>query len=157
MSGCISTAAEHQVTAPAADGDSPVLGLVLRHSSLDLAALDTAVPCARLHTRLVISEWGFAAIAGDAELVVSELVTNAIVHGSVAAADLPVRLRLSGRARGVCVEVWDCGNDMPQVRSDPLSEAPGGRGLVLVAALSSRWGAYRTDGGGKCVFAVVGT
>ncbi len=45
---------------------------------------------------------------------------------------------------------------MPQIRPDPLSDEPGGRGLVLVAALSSRWGAYRTRGGGKVVFAVTG-
>ncbi len=46
---------------------------------------------------------------------------------------------------------------MPQLHPDPLCEDPGGRGLVLVAALSSRWGAYRTRGGGKVVFAVSGS
>jgi anti-sigma regulatory factor (Ser/Thr protein kinase) len=162
MSGCISTAVaaeHHPVTAPAADADSPALDLVLRHSALDLRPLPDAVPCARLHTRFVVCEWGFPAIAGDAELIVSELVTNAIVHGSVTAAmtvdQPPVRLRLSGRSRGVQIEVWDPSEEMPRLRP-ALNEVPGGRGLVLVAGLASQWGAYRTEGGGKTVFAVIG-
>jgi anti-sigma regulatory factor (Ser/Thr protein kinase) len=87
-------------------------------------------------------------------------VTNAVTHGArtVAAADLPpVRLRLTGRVRGVQIEVWDASDEMPQMRPDPPgTDEPGGRGLILVAALSSGWGAYRTEGGGKCVFAVCG-
>jgi anti-sigma regulatory factor (Ser/Thr protein kinase) len=133
--------------------------MLLRHSALDLRPLPSAVPSARLHTKFVICEWGFQAIARDCELLVAELVTNAVTHGArvVTAADLPpVRLRLSGRTRGVQIEVWDASDDMPQAR-DPQSEEPGGRGLILVAAIASRWGAYRTAGGGKCVFAVIGS
>jgi anti-sigma regulatory factor (Ser/Thr protein kinase) len=155
------TAAEHQVAAPAAaGGDGPAFRLVLSLSALDLRPLPTAVPCARLHARQVVLEWGFPAIAADCELIVSELVTNAVTHGTstVTAADLPpVRLRLTGRARGVCVEVWDPSDDMPVLQPDPLGEEPGGRGLSLVAAIARRWGAYRTAGGGKCVFAVLGS
>src|SRR5690242_12541741 len=47
-------------------------------SQLVLGALPGAVPCARLHTRLVLAEWGLKPPAEAAELVVSELVTNAI-------------------------------------------------------------------------------
>jgi anti-sigma regulatory factor (Ser/Thr protein kinase) len=136
----------------------PALHIVFRLSALDLRPLPGAVPSAG-HARHVVSEWGFPAIATDCELIVSELVSNAVTHGAraVAAAGLPpVRLRLSGRARGVRIEVWDSGNEMPRLRSDPLGEEPGGRGLLLVAAIASRWGAYRTKGGGKCVFAVLG-
>ena len=46
-------------------------------SNLELGALASAVPCARLHARLVLLEWGLAHIADDAELIVSELTTNA--------------------------------------------------------------------------------
>ena len=46
-------------------------------SQLELGALPTAVPCARLHARQVILEWGLTGLAHTAELVVSELVTNA--------------------------------------------------------------------------------
>jgi anti-sigma regulatory factor (Ser/Thr protein kinase) len=135
---------------------SGVLGL--RMSGLDLRPLPAAVPSARLHTRHVVCEWGFPGIAADCELIVSELITNAVTHGSriVPAADLPpVRLRLTRRTRGVRVEVWDPSDDMPRLRSDSLTEEPGGRGLLLVAGIASSWGAYRTEGGGKCVFAVL--
>src|SRR6266567_5818044 len=47
-------------------------------TSLELGALPGAVPCARLHTRQVLWEWGFAALVETIELIVSELVTNAI-------------------------------------------------------------------------------
>jgi hypothetical protein len=45
-------------------------------SYLELAALPSAVPCARLHTRQVLWEWGLGAAAETVELLVSELVTN---------------------------------------------------------------------------------
>src|SRR5438045_737349 len=47
--------------------------------TLTLGALPTAVASARAHARALIGEWGMADVAGDAELVVSELVTNAVV------------------------------------------------------------------------------
>ena len=148
MSGCAGTVA--RVTAPGSSTTDPALHPVLRLSALDLRPLPGAVPSARLHARFVLREWGFPAIAPDCELIVSELVTNAVTHGArvVTAADLPpVRLRLTGRARGIQIEVWDASDEMPQMHCDPLSEEPGGRGLVLVAAIASRWGAYRTAGG----------
>src|SRR5580693_5446393 len=47
-------------------------------SSLPLGALVTATPCARLHTRAMLAEWGLNDLAEAAELIVSELVTNAV-------------------------------------------------------------------------------
>lgn len=131
---------------------------LLHMSALDLRPLPCAVPCARLHARQAVRDWGLPAIAAACELVVSELVTNAVLHGTAPGReDVPVRLRLTGRPAGVRIEVWDAGEKMPQLHADPLSGEPGGRGLVLVTAIASRWGAYRTKGGGKCVFAVCGT
>ena len=46
-------------------------------SYLELGALPTAVPCARLHARHLLWEWGLNGLAADTELLVSELVTNA--------------------------------------------------------------------------------
>ncbi len=43
------------------------------HSYLELGALPTAVPCARLHARHLLREWGLNGLAADAELLVSEL------------------------------------------------------------------------------------
>jgi anti-sigma regulatory factor (Ser/Thr protein kinase) len=74
-------------------------------------------------------------------LVVSELVTNAVRH--TGASDIPLRLQIrlrSGRAR---IEVRDggAGFDAPSTEPDPLQV--GGQGLMIVAALSERWGVTR--------------
>jgi anti-sigma regulatory factor (Ser/Thr protein kinase) len=132
--------------------------VLLRLSALDLRPLPGAVPSARLHARAVLREWGMAAVARDAELVVAELLSNAI-RAAVGAAGRggepqPVRLRLTGRADGVQVEVWDASDAMPY-RRRAMAEEPGGRGLLLVEAYSSRWGTYRTRGGGKVVWATL--
>jgi anti-sigma regulatory factor (Ser/Thr protein kinase) len=81
-------------------------------------------------------------------LLVSELVTNAVLHANVAPGD-PVRLEITmmrpGRAR---IEVHDCGQgfDPPSSTApDPL--AVGGQGLVIVAAISDTWGVVRDAGG----------
>jgi len=50
----------------------------VHRSHLVLGALPSAVPCARLHAKLVLAEWGLKALAETAELLVSELVTNAV-------------------------------------------------------------------------------
>jgi anti-sigma regulatory factor (Ser/Thr protein kinase) len=100
-----------------------------------------------------------ADLAADCELIVAELVTNAIQAGqrlSGGAVPLPVRLRLTGRPRAVQVKVWDSSDDLPEPGRDRPGDEPGGWGLVLVAALAVRWGTYRTVGGGKCVWAVLG-
>jgi anti-sigma regulatory factor (Ser/Thr protein kinase) len=111
-------------------------------SSLELGARPAAVPCARLHARHLVREWGLASLAATTELLVSELVTNA-VKAMVGRDDQPpVRLRLSGDYARVLIEVWDADQRPPEdPGSDGLPdlEAEGGRGLFLVAALSARW------------------
>jgi hypothetical protein len=47
-------------------------------SFLELGPLPSAVPCARLHARQVVWEWGLVRLSEDIELIVSELVTNAV-------------------------------------------------------------------------------
>jgi anti-sigma regulatory factor (Ser/Thr protein kinase) len=132
----------------------------LRHAALDLGALDDSVPTARLHARLVLIGWGYASLAPDGELVVSELVTNAVrfarLAPTVTGAPPQVRLRITERDRGVLIEVWDGHDAMPEpADSGGAPDAEGGRGLALVAAYSARWGAYPTRGGGKVVWAEV--
>jgi hypothetical protein len=85
-------------------------------------------------------------------------VTNAVeaVAGLGRAAGPPlIRLRLTRRDHGVRVEVWDGSDDMPDQNRNRPADEPGGWGLVLVDALSARWGSYRTTGGGKCVWALI--
>ncbi|MGH7734824.1 MAG: hypothetical protein ACREOE_14320, partial [Gemmatimonadales bacterium] len=73
---------------------------------LELGALAGAVPCARLHARLVLREWGLAAVSDDTEAVVSELVTNG-VRASRAAGHDAVRMWLVSDLGRVVVFVWD--------------------------------------------------
>ena len=122
-------------------------------SFLELGALPGAVPCARLHARQVLWEWGLAAFGESTELVLSELATNA-VQASHAMRQAAVRMWLvSDRAR-VVVFVWDA-NPQPPVRTNSGEDAENGRGLLLVEAVSERWGHFGYDGGGKVVWAAM--
>ena len=121
------------------------------HSFLPLGALPGAIPCARLHTTAVLWEWGMNGLAHQAELTVSELVTNAVRASTEAravsrapdsACGLPVvALRLAGDRRHLLVEVSDH-DPRPPVPTQAHPERDGGRGLLLVEALSDRWGYY---------------
>lgn len=163
MTGCAGGVPGSTAMASAQDGTDGAAGLLLRLSALDLGALPGAVPSARLHTRAVLISWGLAGVAESAELVVSELVTNAVAATAAAEAGgvpQPVRLRLSARMDGqrvdaVQVEVWDAVSSLPRPGRDAPPEEPGGWGLVLVEAVSARWGSYPADGGGKVVWALL--
>ena len=137
----------------------------VRQSYLELGAMASAVPCAREHVRLVLSEWGLAELADSAEQVVSELVTNAITAscqligsrfgGRWSPGAPPVRVWLLSDYSTVLVEVWDGSDRMPEPKYlDPEGEH--GRGLWLVEALSEDWGAFRpAHASGKVTWAVV--
>ena len=124
---------------------------------LPLHALPTAPGCARDHVRAVACEWGLSGLAETAELLVSELITNAIHvsrHLNVRA-DVPavpvVHLWVISDGSSIIVYVWDANNDMPQRRNGRPDEE-GGRGLMLVETLAKDWGAYRQADGGKVVW-----
>jgi anti-sigma regulatory factor (Ser/Thr protein kinase) len=125
------------------------------HSYLELGALPSAVPCARLHARELLWKWGLADLTDTIELIVSELVTNGIKANRAMRDSFPVRLwMLSDRVR-VVVLAWDRHPRSP-VRVDPGEDADCGRGLVLVEALSDEWGwCPHRDIGGKVVWSEV--
>jgi anti-sigma regulatory factor (Ser/Thr protein kinase) len=123
-------------------------------SFLELGALAGAVPCARLHARLVLLEWGLAALSESLELVVSELVTNG-VRASRAMGRDAVRIWLVSDLGRVVVFVWDASPRPPAQAADPGADALSGRGLLLVEALSERWGHFGYDGDGKVVWALL--
>jgi anti-sigma regulatory factor (Ser/Thr protein kinase) len=119
-----------------------------RRSSLLLGALPSAVPCARLHARQVLWEWGLSEVAETAELLLSELVTNAVQAARANFNDMPVNVRLSANRDRLLIEVWDS-NVQPALPRElehgfPKVDAESGRGLFLVEALSERWGWYPT-------------
>jgi anti-sigma regulatory factor (Ser/Thr protein kinase)/uncharacterized protein YigA (DUF484 family) len=104
------------------------------------AALDS-VPRARRFVTATLD--GDADLTADAELVTAELVSNAVLHGGA-----PIVLRVARIPEGVRVEVEDCGRMMP-MQLAPGDESTTGRGLALVASLSTRWG---VQPGNECKF-----
>jgi anti-sigma regulatory factor (Ser/Thr protein kinase) len=80
-----------------------------------------------------------AAVRDDVLLLVTELVANAVRHGGVGP-DQSLRIELRRRPRSVRVEVVDPGGHVARVRPRPITDDPGGWGLVLVERIASRWG-----------------
>jgi serine phosphatase RsbU (regulator of sigma subunit)/anti-sigma regulatory factor (Ser/Thr protein kinase) len=105
-----------------------------------------AVPHARRFAREALAGERRMTIE-DAELIVSELVTNAVLHGRA-----PATLRVSRTPEKVRVEVEDASRDLP-VRMRSSDEAMTGRGLDMIAALASSWGVEVGPTGGKIVWA----
>jgi anti-sigma regulatory factor (Ser/Thr protein kinase) len=113
-------------------------------SYMELGALSSAVPCARLHARHVLWEWGQKSLTEDAELVVSELATNAVTATQAIESIHPVRLWLLSDGSRALIMMGDASPHPPR-RIDPAAtDTDGGRGLLLVEALSSNWGWYTT-------------
>jgi anti-sigma regulatory factor (Ser/Thr protein kinase) len=123
---------------------------------LELSALPSAVPCARYHCRQVLWEWRLTGLAQSTELLVSELVTNAITASRSAGSDFPVRLWLLSDAAQVLIVVWDASPRLP-ARADVSAEAEAGRGLLLVEMISDQWGTCATRPCGKTVWALTAT
>ncbi|WP_067468445.1 ATP-binding protein [Actinomadura macra] len=117
----------------------------------ELAAETRAASRARALTGRTLRAWRVSdpADIDDIVLMVDELVTNAVVHGTG-----PVRLTLRLDGRRIAGEVSD-GNPMAPPAPGPpphiLDWAEAGRGLLLVAALATEFGA-RPDGAGKTVW-----
>lgn len=132
---------------PTVDGDDVAL-LLIRARALgpeslatwDLPSDPAIVAEARKRTCDRLTEWGLEEASFVTELVVSELVTNAIRYGTG-----PIRLRLI-KDRTLTCEVSDDSSTSPHLRRARLSDE-GGRGLLLVAQLTERWGTRHTRTG----------
>jgi anti-sigma regulatory factor (Ser/Thr protein kinase) len=127
----------------------PRLPLMAR-TELHLAAQLTSARAARQFIAHALLDWQLIPLAGPASLVVSELVTNAVVH---AASSVDVTLsRADGRVQ---LMVRDHGAGYPEARFDePEEHVLGGRGLLLVRAATRGWGVLPARSAGKTVWAV---
>ncbi|HWU07710.1 MAG TPA: SpoIIE family protein phosphatase [Streptomyces sp.] len=115
------------------------------YASWDLAADPAVVSDARTRASAQLRAWGLDDAVFTTELVVSELVTNAIRYGGD-----PIRLRLIRDTALIC-EVFDGSSTAPHLRRARIFDE-GGRGLLLVAGLTERWGT-RYTGTGKTIWA----
>jgi PAS domain S-box-containing protein len=140
-------------TVPAQTASDDVALLLARIHTLkpaDIASWDLPTePAVVSHARHLaahqLSEWGLEHLVPTTELLISELVTNAIHHGAG-----PIRLRLIKHQVLTC-EVFDSGKCYPRLRHARIVDE-NGRGLFLIAQLSSKWG-FRSATGGKLVWA----
>ena len=109
-------------------------------ASWELSADPAVVAEARKEALGQLARWGLEEYMFPTELIVSELVTNAVRHAGV-----PVRLRLI-QDRSLICEVTDGSNTAPHLRRARTFDE-GGRGLFLIAQLSDRWGTRHTQTG----------
>ena len=93
-----------------------------------------------------LDQWGIRDLQEVASLLVSELVTNSVVH-----AGSDIALTLSSDGPQVRFEVRD-GSTHPPVDLNVPPPCPNGRGVRIVAAMSADWGVERVAGDGKAVW-----
>ena len=119
-----------------------------------------SVPAAREFARSTLAAWEAGEPRDEVLLCVSELATNALLHGVPPGRGFKVLMWLEydGLLR---VEVHDSGDGRPGIAAGPEcgGEAEGGRGLVLVEALADKWGVGERDPGKFvwCEFRLVGS
>ena len=109
----------------------------------------TAAGEAREWSAKVLACWDLADHADDLQTVVTELVTNSLRAGAGA---IHALIEWRWNAEALEVQVWDDAPGRPQLRQ-PDFVAETGRGLFIVAALSTAWGHHPAADGGKVVWA----
>ncbi|MFF4802406.1 ATP-binding protein [Streptomyces sp. NPDC001351] len=130
---------------------NPAPDPLLREDQLDYTPVPRSVALARHRAARLVTEWGYPHLAGDVALVASELMTNALLHGSLR--DRLIRLRIIATAAMLRVEVSDPRGERLPCPRDATGEDQFGRGLALVGALADGWGVAPRVGVGKTVWA----
>lgn len=120
---------------------------------LTLGAIPTSPGTARAVACELLNEWGLTGLTEAVELIVSELVTNAVKASDGYPVPPAVQFRMSTKQDSVLIEVWDCDPRQPIMRR-PMDVDESGRGLFLVEAMSARWGWTEFEQG-KVVWAEV--
>ena len=132
------TATRRQMMQPRLDQPQPGTEAWPLHAALDLGALPTAPGCGRARTSQILREWQLTHLTDSAQLITSELLTNASLTGR--RLDRPaIRLTLLSDHQQLLILVrdYDPGAPVPHHASE---DDESGRGLMLVEAISDRWG-----------------
>ncbi|MEU4488926.1 SpoIIE family protein phosphatase [Streptomyces purpurascens] len=150
LESCCLTVVDALVPARPYDDVALLMARTKRLGSEQVAAWDlpsdpAVVADARRTATRQLAHWGLDELVFTTELVVSELVTNAIRYATGS-----IRLRLI-RERALVCEVFDGGATAPHLRH-PRTTDEGGRGLLLVSQLTQRWGT-RFVADGKIIWA----
>ncbi len=124
-----------------------ILTTELRQRRFQLAREPAAAVEARRQVRAAICAWQIPVDPDIAILLTSDLVTSAIMHGDGDTVTLAIRCAC-GHLR---IDVHDTSGSPPMAADEPAVTATG-HGLVLVAALSTGWGSFRTDAGQVAYF-----
>jgi len=114
---------------------------------VDLEHSVHSVARARDAATSALTQWGLPELVADGVVIVSELVTNAVVHAASRC-----ELRLSNHRRSVRVAVVDFGPGTPEPLA-PSDERIGGRGLQIVDSMATAWGVDGLEDGRKLVWA----
>ncbi|MEU8569202.1 ATP-binding protein [Streptomyces pathocidini] len=129
---------------------------VLREDALDYTPNPRSVSLARRRAARLVREWGHPDLVDGAALLVSELATNALLHGCLR--DRLFRVRIALTPTAVRIEVSDPRGERLPLTRRPADDESFGRGLLLVDQLADRWGtSSRSPGPGKTVWAELGT
>ena len=131
-------------------------------TSRPLSPVPEEARTARQFVRELLTRWGLSYLSDDAELIIAELVGNAVRHGLRTAPQViplgkepsPLRLCLLRRIGEVMLAVTDPSEEAPAPKA-PSADGESGRGLQIVGALSYVWGWSPIEGNGKAVWAVL--
>ncbi len=126
---------------------APTRPTKLQQRRLRLIREPTAAGEARRQVRAIIDAWNVPVDPDIAVLLTSDLVTNAIRHGDGETIMLAIR-RSGSHLR---IDIYDTSRSLPMAADEP-GRTDTGRGLVLVAALSTEWGSFRTPAGKAAYF-----
>lgn len=118
--------------------------------SCTLSPVAASVPAARAWVRRTLVRWEIPHLVERVELLVSELITNAVKHAGTGRAPVGLVLRFVGGT--LRLEVHDRDSENRPVQRKQVTEAVGGYGLWLVEAYSDRWGMELAEYG-KAVWA----
>jgi anti-sigma regulatory factor (Ser/Thr protein kinase) len=131
-------------------------------TSRPLSPVPEEARAARQFVRELLTRWGLEHLSDDAEMIIAELVGNAVRHGLRAAPPViplgkeapPLRLCLLRRIGEVMLAVTDPSSEAPEPKA-ASADGESGRGLQIVGALSHIWGWSPIEGNGKAVWAVL--